>query len=195
VQLGTKKVEIDDPAQPFLMIAYHRPEGTHADDAALSVLNGVLSSGRTGILYKEQVRDKKLALGNQTIPQFPGGKYPNLFLYFGVPNQGKSVVDLEKNWEEIVTKIQKEGVDEPTVKRVKVKMRAGLLRALDSNSGLAGAFASTWMEYGDWRKLFTDLEELDKVTPADVQRVAKSYLTANNKTVGITVQPKKEEAK
>ena len=195
VQLGTKKVEIDDPAQPFLMIAYHRPEGTHADDAALSVLNGVLSSGRTGILYKEQVRDKKLALGNQTIPQFPGGKYPNLFLYFGVPNQGKSVVDLEKNWEEIVTKIQKEGVDEPTVKRVKVKMRAGLLRALDSNSGLAGAFASTWMEYGDWRKLFTDLEELDKVTPADVQRVAKTYLTANNKTVGITVQPKKEEAK
>jgi predicted Zn-dependent peptidase len=43
--------------------------------------------------------------------------------------------------------------------------------------------------------MFTDLEELEKVTPADVQRVAKTYLTANNKTVGVTVQPKKEVAK
>jgi predicted Zn-dependent peptidase len=194
-QLGTKHVEIDDPAQPFLMIAYHRPEGTHADDAAIDVLNGVLSSGRTGMLYKEQIRDKKLALGTQTIPQFPGGKYPNLFLYYGVPNQGKTVADLEKNWDEIVARVQKDGVDEATVKRVKVKMRAGLLRALDSNSGLAGTLASTWMIYGDWRKMFTDLEELDKVTPKDVQRVAQTYLTPNNKTVGITVQPKKAEGK
>lgn len=194
-QLGGKRLAIDDPSQPFVMIAYHRPEGTHADDAALEVLNGVLSSGRTGILYKEMVRDKKLALGTQTIAQFPGGKYPNLFLYYGVPNQGKTAEDLEKSWDEIIGRIQKDGVDEATVKRVKVKTRAGLLRALDSNSGLAGAMASTWMIYGDWRKMFTDLEELEKVTPADVQRVAKTYLTANNKTVGVTVQPKKEEAK
>ena len=72
---------------------------------------------------------------------------------------------------------------------------AGLLRALDSNSGLAGTLASTWMIYGDWRKLFTDLEELDKVTPKDVQRVAQTYLTPINKTVGTTVQPKKAEGK
>lgn len=194
-QTGVKRVAIDDPSQPFLMIAYHRPEATHADDAAIDVLNGVLSNGRTGILYKELVRDKKLALGTQTIPQFPGGKYPNLFLYYAVPNQGKTVEELEKTWDEIVARIQKDGVDEATVKRVKVKTRAGLLRALDSNSGLAGQLASTWMAYGDWRKLFTDLEELDKVTPTDVQRVAKTYLTPNNKTVAVTIQPKKEEAK
>ncbi|MBI2688405.1 MAG: insulinase family protein [Acidobacteria bacterium] len=194
-QIGIKRVTVEDPSQPLVVIAYHRPDGTHADDAAIDVLNGVLSSGRTSILYKEMVRDKKIALGLQTIPQFPGGKYPNLFLYFGVPNQGKTADDLEKSWDEIIARVQKDGVDEPTVKRVKVKMRAGLLRALDSNSGLAGALASNWMTYGDWRKMFTDLEELDKVTPADVQRVAKTYLLPSNKTVGVTVQPKKEETK
>ncbi len=194
-QLGTKRVTVEDPSQPFVMIAYHRPPSTHADDAALDVLNGILSGGRTSILYREMVRDKKLALGTQTIAQFPGGKYDSLFLYYGVPNQGKTAEELEKAWEEIIGRIQKEGVDEATVKRVKVKSRAGLLRALDSNSGLAGALASTWMEYGDWRKIFTDLEELDKVTPADVQRVAKAYFTPRNKTVGVTVQPKNEESK
>jgi len=194
-QLGAKRVAVEDPSQPLVFVGYHRPEGTHADDAALDVLNGVLSSGRTGILYKELVRDKKLGLAAQTIPSFPSGKYPNLFLYVGVPNQGKTVDELEKAWEEIIGRVQKDGVDEPSVKRVKVKMRAGLLRALDNNSGLANALAQSWMTYGDWRKLFTQLEELDKVTAADVQRVAKTYFTPNNKTVGVIVQPKKEEGK
>jgi predicted Zn-dependent peptidase len=195
VQLGTKRVTVEDPSQPLLFVGYHRPEGTHPDDAALDVLSGVLSSGRTGILYKELVRDKKLALAADTGPTFPSGKYPSLFVYFGLPNQGKTVEELEKAWEEIIGRIQKNGVDEAAVKRVKVKMRAGLLRALDNNAGLANQLASTWMTYGDWRKMFTQIEELDKVTPADVQRVAKTYFTASNKTVGVTVQPKKEEGK
>lgn len=194
-QQGVKRVMVEDPSQPFIAIAYHRPESTHADDAALEVLNGVLSSGRTGILYRQLVRDTKLALATQTIPQFPGGKYPNLFLFFGVPNQGKNTEDLEKAWDEIIAKLQKDGVDDATVKRIKVKSRAALLRALDGNTGLASALASTYMSYGDWRKLFTDLEELEKVTPADVKRVANTYLTAKNKTVGVTYQPKKEETK
>ncbi len=194
-QLGTKRVSVDDPSQPFLMIGYHRPEGTHPDDAALEVLDGVLSGGRTGILYKEMVRDKKLALNAQSGAQFPSGKYPSLFVFFGMPNQGKTADDLEKSWDEIIARIQKDGVDPATVKRVKVNRRASVLRGLDSNSGLAGALASTWMIYGDWRKIFTDIEELEKVTPADVQRVAKTYFIPSNKTVGVTVQPKKEEAK
>jgi len=194
-QLGPKRVAIVDPAQPFMWIAYHRPEKTHADDAALEVLNSVLSGGRTGLLYKILERDKKLALASGTMAEMPGGKYPNLFVFGAMPNTGKTLEEIEKAWEEIITGIQTKGVDEASVKRVKVKLRAGLLRALDSNSGLAGRLASTWMSYGDWRKLFTDLEELDKVTPADVQRVAKTYLTPNTKTVAVTIQPKKEEAK
>jgi len=81
------------------------------------------------------------------------------------------------------------------VKRVKTKARAGLLRALDSNSGLANAFAATYMTHGDWRKIFADLEELEKVTTADVKRVANVYFKPANKTVAVTVQPAKGDAK
>jgi predicted Zn-dependent peptidase len=193
-QEGTKRVAVESPAQPFVAIGYHRPESDHPDDASIEVLNGVLSSGRTSILYKEQVRDKQSALAAQTF-MFPDGRYPSLFIYFSVPNQGKSVDDLEKEWEEIVGKIQKDGVDAASVKRVKTNVRAGLLRALDSNSGLANILAESYMTKGDWRKLFTELEELEKVTPADVQRAAKTYLVPNNKTVAYTVQPKAEESK
>ncbi|MBM3783945.1 MAG: insulinase family protein [Acidobacteria bacterium] len=188
-QEGMKRVAVTSPAQPFVAVAYHRPESTHADDAPLEVLNGVLSSGRTGILYKELVRDKKLALVADTGATFPSGKYPSLFVYFAVPNAGKTVDELEKAWDEVIERIKKSGVDEPTVKRVKTNARAGLLRALDSNSGLARAMASTYMGYGDWRKIFTDIEELEKVTPADVKRVANQYFDLTNKTVATIIPP------
>jgi predicted Zn-dependent peptidase len=46
--------------------------------------------------------------------------------------------------------------------------------------------------FGDWRKLFESVEEIDKVTAADVQRVAKEYFVDRAKTVAYHVKPKTE---
>ena len=37
---------------------------------------------------------------------------------------------------------------------------------------------------GDWRCFFLDRDEVNKVTPADVARVAKAYLKSSNRTLG-----------
>ena len=65
-------------------------------------------------------------------------------------------------------------MDDATLARVKTRTRAGLIRQLDSNAGLAQLLASYYANYGDWRKLFTSLDEIDKVTADDVQRVARA---------------------
>jgi predicted Zn-dependent peptidase len=75
---------------------------------------------------------------------------------------------------------------------VKTKARAGLIRQLDSNSGLASQLTTYSVAYGDWRKLFTSLDELNKVTAEDVQRVARKYFVPEARTVALTVQPKKK---
>jgi len=67
-------------------------------------------------------------------------------------------------------------VDDATLRRVKTKVRADLIRRLDSNSGMASELTSYYVNYGDWRKLFTAIDDIDKVTAQDVQRVAKKYL-------------------
>jgi predicted Zn-dependent peptidase len=61
-----------------------------------------------------------------------------------------------------------------------------LIRQLESNSGLANSLASTYANFGDWRKLFTDLDEINKVTAQDVQRIAAQYFTNANRTVAFT---------
>jgi predicted Zn-dependent peptidase len=72
---------------------------------------------------------------------------------------------------------------------VKTRTRAGLIRQLDDNAGLAQLLASYHANYGDWRKLFTALDEIDKVTADDVQRVAREFFTTENRTVAVTFQP------
>src|SRR5450631_4169889 len=60
LQEGEKRVAVSSPAQPFMILAYKRPDRHSPDDAALAVLDSVLSDGRTGIIYKDMVRDKQM---------------------------------------------------------------------------------------------------------------------------------------
>jgi len=94
----------------------------------------------------------------------------------------------------ILANLKKEKVDEAALARVKTRTRAGLIRQLDDNAGLAQLLASYYANYGDWKKLFTDLDEMDKVTADDVQRVVRQYFTTDNRTAALTFQPE-EQAK
>ena len=58
-----------------------------------------------------------------------------------------------------------------------------MIRQLDSNSGLASLLSSYQANFGDWRKLFTSIDEINQVTAEDVQRVAQTYFVDKFKTV------------
>lgn len=194
-QEGEKRVAVASPAQPFLAIAYKRPDQLSKDDEALDVLSDVLSGGRTGIIYKELVRDRKIALAAGSQAEFPGGKYPSLFLFFVVPSDGHTIEENEKAVYAIIDRVKKEKIDDETLKRVKTKLRASLIRKLDNNSGLASELCSYAVEYGDWRKLFTELDDFNKITADDVERVAKTYLIDSARTVAYTYAPAEGGAK
>src|SRR5271170_4221339 len=189
LQKGEKRVEVESAAQPFMAIAYKRPDQNDKDDPVFDVLGEILAGERTGLLYTDLVRDKKIALGAAAEPSFPGGKYPNLFLFCLVPNQGHTVQENEKACYQIIERLKTQKVSEETLQRIKTKVRAALIRRLDSNSGMADALTSYYANYGDWRKLFTSIDDTDKVTADDVMRVAKEYLVPETRTVVYTVPP------
>jgi predicted Zn-dependent peptidase len=187
-QEGPKIAEVLADSQPIEVVGYKRPSQYDKDDAVFDVLSSILSGGRTGYMYKEMVRDKQVALAAGADATFPGGKYPCLFLFYFYPNQGKTLAENEKIFYEVLDRIKKDPVDVQTLARVKTKTRAGLIRQLDSNAGLASLLSNAYANYGDWRKLFTDIDDIDKVTAQDVQRVAQEYFTDTNKTVTFVKQ-------
>jgi predicted Zn-dependent peptidase len=189
-QEGERRAEVQFQSEPIEMIAYKRPDQYDKDDPVYDVISSILSSGRTGQLYTKLVRDEKLALDAGSAAELPGGKYPNLFLFYFAPNLGKTLPENEKALYAVLDGLVKNKVDDETLARVKTKTRAGLIRSLDNNSGLAQALASYYADYGDWRKLFTEVDEIDKVTAADVQRVAKDVFNPLHRTIAYITQPK-----
>ncbi len=186
-QPGPKTAVVDSPTQPLLVIGYKRPDQYDKDDPVFDVISGVLSGGRTGLLYRDLVRDKRIALEAEVADSYPDSRYPNLFLFFLAPALGHSVEENQKALEDLLTGFEAQKVDAETLARVKTKARANLIRRLASNPGLASVLTAYYAAYGDWRKLFTSLDEIDKVTADDVQRVARRYFVTASRTTAYTV--------
>jgi predicted Zn-dependent peptidase len=188
-QPGPKTAVVDSPTQPIVAIGYKRPDEFSPDDPVFDVISLILSSGRTGLLYKELVQEKKLALVAQAAATYPDGHYPNLFVFFLVPSVGHSVDEDVKAFDDLLGRFKAGKVDAETLARVKTKARAGVIRRLDNNAGLAQVLATYQASYGDWRKLFTSIDDLKKITADDVQRVARQYFVVSSRTVAYLAQP------
>jgi len=159
------------------------------DDAVYEVVALILSSGRTGLLYQDLVQEKKIAIQAEASPAYPSSRYPNLFVFSIAPAVGHSVEENRKALDELLARFAARKIDSATLQRVKIQARAAVIRRLDGNPGLAASLAFDYGSYGDWRKLFTELDELDKVTAEDVQRVARTCFVAARRTLACTVPP------
>lgn len=182
-QIGERTVTLRETSQPIYLEGYHRPAVTDKDDPTYSVISMLMSSGRTSRLYKSLVRDKKIAAGASGFSGFPGDKYPNLFTIYGITTPGHTPDEIASAIHEEIEKLKTEDVPADELASVKTRVKAELIRRLGNNSGLALQLAEAQTLYGDWRELFRQVDAIDKVTPADVKRVANATFTANNRTV------------
>src|SRR5690625_7650835 len=107
-----------------------------------------------------------------------------MFVLFALPNQGVDIDDIEKAIFEEIEKVKEGDIQQVELDRAITNARAGLVRGLNSNLGLAMNLARTHGQTGDWRKLFTNLEALEQVTLEDLKQVANTYFIKSNRTVG-----------
>jgi predicted Zn-dependent peptidase len=183
-QKALRQVILHEQSQPIYIEGYHRPDFRDPDDAVYDVLSDLLSKGRTSRLYRSLVRDKQIAISAEG-GSFPGTKYPNLFFFFALPVEGRTAQDLAAPIHEEIEKLKTTEVSDEELQSVKNRARADLLRGLADNEGLALQLGQTEARYGDWRELFHQIEQIEKVTKADIRRVAKATFVEDNRTVGM----------
>jgi predicted Zn-dependent peptidase len=193
-QVAEKTLRMKDPSQPLYLEGYHKPSGIHPDEPAYDAIADVMARGRTSRLYRRLVRDEKLAVAAQAFGGFPGSKYPNLFIYFVVPAPDVPGEKVQAALREEIGKIQSADISDEELARFKTRARADLLRSLNSNGGLAQQLVAYHTLFGDWREMFNYLDRIDKVTKADVRRVAGEIFKDSNRTVGEIVTEEKAPA-
>ena len=84
-----------------------------------------------------------------------------------------------------IERLKKEDISDEELKMIKTRAKATLIRSLGSNEGLAFALGLNQARYDDWRELFRSVDRIDKVTKADIRRIANQTFVPDNRTVGI----------
>ncbi|MBZ5537466.1 MAG: insulinase family protein [Acidobacteriia bacterium] len=193
-QQGERRVEVEFDTNPYLFLGWHRPDARDKDDVVLDVIQDLLSSGRTSRLYRSLVLEKKIAAAAQALSSTPliYGKYPTLFLIVGVPLAGHTTGEVEEGIDQELDKLKTTLVTPRELQKVVNQIDAQLIRNLRSNSGMASLLAQTEVINGDWKQMIAYRENLQKVSPTDVQRVARDIFKKGNRTVAYHVPVRSE---
>jgi predicted Zn-dependent peptidase len=181
-QDSLRTVSIRDRSQPIYVEGYHRPDFHDPDDAVYDVLSDLLSKGRTSRLYRSLVRDKRIAIQAEG-GSFPGTKYPSLFFFYAAPLQGHTAQEMAKPIHDEIEKLKTQDVSDEELQSIKTRAKADLIRGLGNDQGLAIQLGEYQALYGDWRELFGQIDEIEKVTKADIRRVANKTFNEENRTV------------
>jgi predicted Zn-dependent peptidase len=183
-QWGERRVAVVAQSQPILLFGYHRPAVTHGDDVALDAMANIIGDGRSSRLWEALVKKEKTAAAVGVMNGFPGSKYPNLIIFFAVPSKDHTAAECLQLMEKEIERMKSEAVTAQELTKFKQTKKKNTLDQLKANSSLAALLTYFDVVQGDWRLLFDEIQRVDGLTAADVQRVANTYLGKDNRTVG-----------
>ncbi len=188
-QRGIRRISVKAPAElPALTMAWRAPVlrdvENETEPYALEMLAGVLDGGEAARLTSTLVREEKIAnavnAGYDNTQRGPG-----LFMVTGIPATGRTIEELERALRRELAKIATDGVSEEELKRIKAQVIAGQVFERDSIFFQAMQIGSLEVAGYPHRTIDVMLKKLQAVTAAEVQAVAKKYLTDDSLTIAV----------
>jgi zinc protease len=167
---------------PAVLFTYHIPEAGHPDMYPLLVVSNILSQGESSRLHRKLVYEKQIAIaaGGQALELDD----PGVFFFFSILQTGQTTPEVaEKLLLDEAERLTTEPVSAEELAKGKNQIISGLVFGRESVEEKANAIGYTATVLGDVSLINRQLAEYQKVTAADVQRVAKKYFTPENRTV------------
>jgi predicted Zn-dependent peptidase len=190
-QQGEKRITVKkEVANPYLAIAYQVPPAKDSDYYALQLLNAILSSGNSSRLYAALVDQKQLA--SSVFIAYDEAFDQTLFQVCAVAKKGVSAEAVEKAIYTELDKIEKEGVTERELQKVKNRALIQFYNQVETINGKSNNLGTYEVFFGDYHKMFNAPAAYNAVTLSDIKRVATTYFKKSNRTVGV-LQPNVED--
>lgn len=193
-QYGERRVVVQREAQlPYFLMAYHAPNWESPDAFALELLVRLLSHGRSSRLYHKLVYKDRLALEAGADYDLDTADH-SIFLFYGQPLPGKTVAQLERSLEAEIKKLQTDLVDDKELEKAKNQVTAAFYLSMDSlfyRGMVLGKLATT----ARWTLIKDFIPKIQEVTAEDIRRVARTYLTPENRTLGVLLPEKSDRPK
>jgi zinc protease len=170
-------------------LAYHTVAGTSDDFPAVEAALDMLTREPSGRLYKKLVETK---LAASVDSDAMATHDPYVAQLTAEVRDAKNVPIVEKILTDEIEKLAASKIDEKAVERWRVSTLKELELAMADSERIAVEL-SEYAALGDWRTIFAYRNRVEKVTIADVQRVAKTYFKASNRTLGKFIPTKQAD--
>ena len=191
-QLGERRLVVHKAAQlPLLLLAYHIPQTNSPDFYAINVLQTVLFQGESSRMYQRLVDKDQIALDVSF--DIESAFDPTIVEIFAQPKQNVDPLKCEKAIYEELERVKDATISDTELAKAKNIRLAEFYREMRTISGRANTIGRYEVFFGDYRKLFDAAKNYSAVAKADVQRVAKAYFGANNRTVATLLPDSSEE--
>jgi zinc protease len=177
---------------PQIQMAYNVPPGNTPDSYALQVLVSVLSSGRSSRFYQHLVKEKQLAINAGAFSQ--GRRGPSLFQIVAVPRPGIKVEDLEKAIDEEIVAVQKDGITDAELAKVRTQILRQQIQTRSSSLATAIQIGTLALNFNDPNLINTTYDKVAAVTADQVKQAAQKYLVPAHRAVLITMPAAKPAA-
>lgn len=171
----------DNIQLPAVVMGYHMPKQGTEDYYAMSMLSQLLSQGESSRFQKviKDEKQKAVFVGAFPLPT----EDPGLALMFGITNMGVQPMELEKAMDIETDRVKTELISDKEFQKLKNQVENDFISGNSSVQGLAENLANYHVYFGDANLVNTEIERYQKVTKADIQKVAKKYLNKENRVV------------
>tara|TARA_R110002049_G_scaffold616_18_gene3640 strand:+ start:942 stop:2249 length:1308 start_codon:yes stop_codon:yes gene_type:complete len=180
----------DDNIQiPAIVAAYRTPSFKTRDSKILDMISTYLSGGKSSVLYKKIVDKKKMALAVQAanVSQQDYGVYA----LFGIPLGKTPLMDLIKEIDEEIVKIQTDLISERDFQKIQNQFENNYVNSNSSVVGIANSLARYHVMYGDTNLINSEIDIYRSITREEIRAVAKKYLNKNQRLI-LEYLPKKK---
>ena len=179
-QDGAKRIMIKkDSEVEIVAITFHIPDFKHEDQATLSTISEILYSGKSSRLYKELVEKKRMV--NQVYAYNMENIDPGLFIFLASCNPGVKAQDVEAELVKQIDLMKNTKVTKAELEKVKINTKADFIYSLESSTSVANLYGG-YLVRGDLSPLLTYEDDIKKITPKKVQKVAQKYFDFNKST-------------
>jgi predicted Zn-dependent peptidase len=182
-QDGAKRVIIHKESEvEMLAITFHIPNFKSPDQVTLSVISEILYSGKSSRLYKKLVDKKRLV--NSIYAYNMENTDPGLFIFMATCNPGVKATTVEKELVKEINRMKETKVTKAELEKVKINTKSDFVYSLESSTSVANLYGS-YLVRGDITPLLHYEENVNKITPAEVQKVAQKYFDFKHSTTVI----------
>jgi zinc protease len=191
-QVKERRVTLEEPwPLPAVVVAHHITYDGNPDSYPLHIASKVLSDGQSSRIYQKLVYEQQLA-----VAAFGGANLiedPNLFYAVAIVQPGKKPEDAINALIGELDRLTKEPISDRELERTKNQFARDYILGRETNQQKARVLAHAAVIHDDMKTADGEFDIFQKITKADVQRVAKTYFTAENRLV-ITIMPTRSGA-